>query len=97
MVRYHTRHPLDHGGHLRNEYLAEEEDVVFEKSMGRCEGVGEKDLSPLNHMILALLKSLGSERRDYCAHVAMSVDIFDCNRWITECCWHLAGRGQGWC
>lgn len=63
--------------------------------MEKCEGVGEKDLSPLNHMILTLLKSLASERRDYCAHVAMAVDIFDCDSWIRRCCWHLGGRGQG--
>ena len=68
---------------------------MFEKSMERCEGVGEKDLSPLNHMILTLLMSLGSERRDYCAHVAMSVDIFDCDGWIRGCCWHLGGGGPG--
>lgn len=34
-------------------------------------GLEKKDLSPLNHMILTLLKSLASEQK--IAHVAMAV------------------------
>ena len=63
------------------------------KGLGKRQG--QEDLSPLNRMILTLLKSLGSERRDYFAHLTMCVDIFDCDNWGRECFWHLVGRGQG--